>query len=257
MIKNVILKSIQFSFRNNLIYNIIIFGKDLGIIVISALQFFLTRKNTLAHIVVICISFDIRFKLNLPHARSCSPFINFTVRLKIPNGHWNAYFRISEKMVGARQSEVFGRIFHGWSDGTWWIFELGLDFATRSFSDPINTDELPSARTEMRMGLPYLNGIFPSLSQDIPWMRVTRAVAVEQRRVGLSVNVRYLAVGAWGRKKKSIKRFVGGITDVSRMNGKLVTLRPSTRTDRKNISHQSWFNFTLEAARVSLFVKES
>lgn len=130
-------------------------------------------------------------------------------RLKIPNCHWTWYFRIFEKMVGARQSEVFGRIFHGWSgDGTWWIFEPGLDFATRSFSDPINTDELPSARTEMRMARPYLNGIFSSLPQDIPWMSVTWAVAVEQRRVGLSINVRYLAVGAWGRKRKKIDQTI-------------------------------------------------
>lgn len=49
-------------------------------------------------------------------------------------------------------------------------------------------------------GFPYLNGIFPSLPQNVPRLRVTRAVAVQQRCIGLSVNVRHLAVRAWGKK---------------------------------------------------------
>lgn len=51
------------------------------------------------------------------------------------------------------------------------------------------------------MRLPYLNGILPGLPQDIPRLRVTRAVAVQQCCIGLSINVRHLAVGACANKK--------------------------------------------------------
>lgn len=99
--------------------------------------------------------------------------------------------------MGWRQSEVFGGIFHDRAA----IVRDGFSRAapispTRSFPDPINTGVLPSFRAygNERMGLPYLNGVLPSLPQDSPRIRITRTVAVQQRCVGLSVNVRQLAV---------------------------------------------------------------
>lgn len=56
----------------------------------------------------------------------------------------------------------------------------------------------------------YLNGIFASFPQNAAWLRVTRSVAVEQRGVGLSVNVRHLAVSSC-EEEKLIVRFVSDV----------------------------------------------
>jgi hypothetical protein len=91
--------------------------------------------------------------------------------------------------------------------------------------------------------------------QDAAWLRVTRPVAVEQRRVGLSVNVRHLAIDPCEEEELIVRFVVADDRFINQSRGTLTRdfgLNVAVRYEASpRIKHDDNFKFS-GAARAAL-----